>query len=134
MRMFERDEVQELSRRHGLEGEPTLVDEIIAYVGGRPQLVQEILYSLRNSPEDRPRLFRADEAGETALKDYLSPYLLHLQADEALKQSLKTIIDRGECKDYRLVARLEAAGLVRRSQQGVVPLCRLYSDSFSTRI
>jgi hypothetical protein len=134
MRMFEPEEVRELSRRHGLEWEPTLVEKIIEYGGGRPQLTQEIVYHARSRPQDRSSLFDAEKAGEAALKDYLSPYLLHLQADDALKQAMKTILDRGECKDYRLVERLEAAGLVRRSQQGVVPLCRLYADSFSSRM
>jgi hypothetical protein len=42
---------------------------------------------------------------------------------------MKTIVDAGQCKDVLLLSRLEAAGLVRRDNQQVVPMGRLFSES-----
>jgi hypothetical protein len=123
------EEVRELAAVYGLEQDPELLREIMLYVGGRPRLVQEILYNLRRHPERGRSLFDAVEEGEKIFHDYLNPYRLHLAKEEALKQAMKTIVNSGQCTDALLLSRLEAAGLVRRADRQVVPVGRLFSES-----
>ena len=75
-----------------------------------------------------------DDAGPFG--DHLRYYLLRLQGKPELIAALRQVIDRrgGAGGDELLTHRLQAAGLIRREGNKVVPRCELYAKYFSERL
>ncbi|MCP4698783.1 MAG: toll/interleukin-1 receptor domain-containing protein [Gammaproteobacteria bacterium] len=133
---FTRDETAELARHCGLIPEPGLLAQMSEYVGGHPYLVHLLLYQLALEPGSGSSLFDVRTASRKIFRDHLHRYLIHFQQETELANTMKSVIQSfGGCKDARLRSRLEAAGLVRWTEDDqVAPLCRLYAEFFGKEL
>ena len=104
---------------------------------GHPYLTRKALYMLAGSSSPSCRV---DELFDDAIDDtgpfgdHLRYYLLRLQRRPELIGALRQVIDRRGGGDELLIHRLEAAGLVRRERNHVVPRCDLYARYFRERL
>jgi hypothetical protein len=73
-----------------------------------------------------------DDAGPFG--DHLRYYLLRLQGKPELMSALRNVIERRGSSDELLTYRLQAAGLVKRESNKVVPRCELYARYFRERL
>jgi hypothetical protein len=131
---FAPDQVADLNQRHGaplLAGE---LDQLIALVGGHPYLVRRALYLLASKRLSVADLFHqaAQEGGPFG--DHLRYQLFRLHAKEEQVQALLEVLRENRCRDERVFAFLEGAGLVRRQGPAVLPRCQLYADFLRERL
>ena len=114
------------------------VQRLYALIGGHPYLTRKALYMLAgNTPTSSVDDLFAHATEDTGpFGDHLRYYLLRLQRKPELIAMLRQVIQRraGNDGDELLAHRLQAAGLVRREGNTVVPRCDLYAKYFSERL
>jgi hypothetical protein len=133
---FTEANVSELNRRHGgplVDGD---VFRLWEYLGGHPYLTRRALYCLSAQGEGMTlaRFFEKADDDDGPLSDHLRNHLLRIYNNRELSDALLSIISGKGCRDEKVAYRLQAAGLVARTESGVVPRCRLYADYFRKRL
>ena len=113
------------------------VQRLYALVGGHPYLTRKALYMVASSAPTlhRRRALRAGHRGHRAVRR--SPALLPAAAAGEARADLGAAPDDRAAHgggDELLIHRLQAAGLVRREGNKVVPRCDLYARYFSERL
>ena len=130
------DQVARLNALHPRPIDAHDLQRLYALVGGHPYLTRKALYILASSAPTTSveALFEhaIDDAGPFG--DHLRYYLLRLQGKPELIAMFKRTIERHAGGDELLIHRLQAAGLVRREGNKVVPRCDLYARYFSERL
>ena len=133
---FQKDEVAEFARRHGLSFDDKSLNRIMQYLGGRPYLVHLLFYEMARYPDkDTERLFDSESAGNGLFQGYLERYQVHFEKEPKLSHAMKDIIDRKGCRELEAARRLESAGLIKKcSDDALVCVCDLYADYFKGRL
>jgi hypothetical protein len=135
---FTPEQVAKLNALHPKPLGDADVTRIYALIGGHPYLTRKAFYlaasSAPTSSVDDLIAHATDDAGPFG--DHLRYYLLRLQGKPELIAALRQVIDRrgGAGGDELLTHRLQAAGLIRRTANKVVPRCELYAKYFSERL
>ncbi len=115
---------------------PQDVERLYALVQGHPYLTRKALYMVASktpsSGVDDLFAHATDDAGPFG--DHLRYYLLRLQGKPELISALRNAIEHRGSSDELLTYRLQAAGLVKRESNKVVPRCELYARYFRERL
>jgi hypothetical protein len=130
------DQVGRLNALHPRPLGAADVERLSALVGGHPYLTRKALYMVasRAPTTTIDELFAdaTDDAGPFG--DHLRYYLLRLQGKPELMAALHQTIGGRTASNELLIYRLEAAGLVRREGNKVLPRCELYAKYFGERL
>lgn len=132
---FSTAQVQDLNVRHGSPLPTDAVGSLMDLLHGHPFLVRRALYHVAGGRFSVTDLFaRAtdDESGPFA--DHLRHLIYRLHDQHDLARALRQIIARQARPAEPIVYRLRAAGLVRNTEEGVVPRCRLYAEYLGERL
>jgi hypothetical protein len=133
---FQLEEVGRLNALHPRPLGDGAIQRLYSLIGGHPYLTRKALYVLASgSPSGSvDELF--DNAGDDTgpFGDHLRYYLLRLQRRPELIAAFRHVIENHGGGDELLIHRLEAAGLVRRDRNHVVPRCELYARYFRERL
>lgn len=131
------EQVQIFAQRHGLPGDATLIDPLIALVGGHPYLLEQALAHLRNYPNATlAELLRAAPTEAGIYRNHLRECWLTLQQEPELLEALKTTVTATQPVRIPAVAayKLQSMGLVKLSGNDVEPRCQLYRRYFKDRL
>ncbi|MEO1652049.1 MAG: AAA-like domain-containing protein, partial [Bacteroidota bacterium] len=131
---FTEDQVAELLHRHGLHWEPEKLQETMDLLKGQPYLVRRALYLLAKEEYTYKDLMERANKQDGPFSDHLRHHLVNLKQFEDASEAMKKIVDKGECKDPIMAARLEATGLVKGSTPDVVPANGLYQAYFKGKL
>ncbi len=124
------EQVADLNRRHGGPLNPTEQAQLMTLLNGHPYLIRRALYLLSSQRLSIVDLFANATDDRGPFGDHLRYHLLRMHKKNELVQGLLRIIKHNSCRDEQIFFRLEAAGLVRRERNEVVPRCQLYADYF----
>jgi hypothetical protein len=128
-------EVESFAARHGLNLDQHNVQRVMDYLGGHPYLVHLLLYHLVRNPMFSDQHFNANTAGGGIFKEHLYRYMTEFESDKELADAMKKVIAGQSINELKMVARLEAAGLVQRDEnQNIRPRCGLYAEFFRAKL
>lgn len=131
-----REQVEDLIRRHGLNWTAAEVERLMAIVGGHPYLVRVALYQIARGEITLERLLEVAPTEEWVYGEHLRRHLLNLEEDPNLLAAAKQVVTAKE--PVRLKSseafKLASMGLVRFQGNDVVPLCDLYRRYFRERL
>lgn len=133
---FNLEQVQELAKQHGLEGE-SFIEPIMGLVGGHPYLLEQAFYYLTKHPEIRREQLLAEAPTERGIyASHLRKYWLSLQSNLELSAAFKKAINSPEPVKLEPIQayQLQSMGLVKLSGDRVVPRCHLYYQYFSQHL
>lgn len=131
---FTYEQTEDFAGRHGLALNASLLEKIMAYLGGHPYLVHLLFYNMAMS-ESLSGFLDAPSAGNGIFLEHLNRYLKTFQEEPTLATAMKQVIAGKGCKAIKTAERLEAAGLARRDEnQQVVCACGLYADYFGKEL
>jgi len=131
---FQAAEVRKLAERYGIQVEKSLIDRIMTYLGGQPYLVNLLLFNIVRYPAELDQFFDVQSSGKGIFRDHLHRFLIQFQQEKILFEAMKDISNGGEYKDIKVLSRLEAAGLVVRDHEKLVPSCQLYAHFFRAEL
>ena len=129
-------QVEQLNRLHASPLGPEDAGRLYALVQGHPYLTRKALYMVASrTPScgvDALFAHATDDAGPFG--DHLRYYLLRLQRKPELIPAFRHVIEHRGSPDELLAYRLQAAGLVKREANKVMPRCDLYARYFRERL
>jgi hypothetical protein len=132
---FTAQEVENFAGRHGLTLDQPNLKRLMDYLGGHPYLVHLLLYHLVRNPIFADQLFNASTAGGGVFRDHLYRYMTEFKRDKELTEAMKKVIAGENLDEPMTVARLEAAGLIKRDDnQRICPRCDLYAEFFRDKL
>jgi len=134
---FNREQVQELAKQHGLGGETSFIEPLMQLVGGHPYLLDQAFSHLKNHPEiswEKLLLEAPTERGIYA--SHLRKNWLNLQSNLELAAAFKKAIDSAEPVKLEPIQayQLQSMGLVKLSGDRLEPRCDLYYQYFSNNL
>lgn len=132
---FTHEQVQDLATRYELDWANEQVEQLMAWIGGNPYLVQVALYhiSCENITLDQLLETALDESG--IYSDYLRQQLWNLKQYPELVSALTRVVMSQTPVELEPVQafKLQSMGLVQ-GQNRVMPSCNLYRHYFSDRL
>jgi hypothetical protein len=133
---FSLAQVQDLTRRHGLNWNESQVEQLMSIVGGHPYLVRVALYHLatRQLTLDEFLAIAPTEAG--LYGDHLRRHLWHLQQHPELGAAFSKVVTASEPVELKsmLAFKLHSLGLVQLQGNEVTPRFDLYRKYFCERL
>ncbi len=134
---FNCEQIRDLARCYGLEWNLEQVNQLMAMVGGHPQLVQQALSHLRvyqNISLDELLVDAPTEAG--IYSHHLREHLLSLQKHLDLLEALKQVVFATHPirLDSTIAYKLQSMGLVQMQGNDCSPRCDLYAKYFRDRL
>ncbi|AKG24514.1 AAA-like domain-containing protein [Calothrix sp. 336/3] len=131
-----REQVQDLIQRHGLNFTDSQVEQLINLVDGHPYLLRMALYQIARGRITLERLIEIAPTEEGPYSDHLRRHLLNLQEDEELLAAFKRVVGTYKPVDVGTTAafKLRSMGLVKLRGNEVMPLCNLYRQYFGDRL
>lgn len=127
---FDSAQVTDLNQRHGNPLTPAEEQALMALLNGHPYLVRRSLYLVASQQMSVAALFEQAGTDDGPFGDHLRYHLFRIYDKQDLAQGLLQVIRARTCPDERIARLLNAAGLVRRDNEQVVPRCQLYADYF----
>ncbi len=133
---FTTAQVQNLAHLHNLGWTAQEVKQLMDLIGGHPFLVRQALYCIANKEITLSQLLQtaATEAG--IYQGHLLRHLQYLENHPELRAAMKQVVMKEQ--PVRLTSqetfKLDSMGVVKRQNNEVVPLCRLYRDYFKSRL
>jgi AAA-like domain len=133
---FTSAQVEDLVKRHRLDWETGLVQQLMARVGGHPYLVRLALYHLAWQDVALAPLLQEAATDAGIYADHLRRHLQTLQARPELALALQQVV--ASSSPVRLETmqayKLYSMGLVKRMGDRVSSRCQLYRDYFRERL
>ncbi len=133
---FTSEQVQDLSRRHGLNWNASQVEQLMAMVGGHPYLVRVALYNIARQDMTLEELLQEAPTEAGIYSDHLRRHLWNLQQRPELVEAVKQLV--AASKPVRLESvqgfQLESMGIVHLQGNEIIPRCDLYRQYFSDRL
>jgi AAA-like domain len=129
---FNREQVQELAKQHGLEGE-SFIEPIMQLVGGHPYLLEQAFSYLKNHPEiPWKQLLEEAPTDRGIYASHLRKHWLNLQSNLDLAAAFKKVINSPESIQIEPIQayQLQSMGLVKLLGNQVEPRCDLYYQYF----
>ena len=133
---FTTPQVQELARRHGLDGKDTPVPQLMEIVGGHPYLIRLALYRLALG-EVKLEDLRRDAATDAGIYNaHLRRHLATLQQQPKLAAALQKVVSASEPVkiDTMQGYKLDSMGLIKRNGDNSSPRCNLYRLYFTNHL
>lgn len=134
---FNPEQIRDLAGCYGLKWHREQVNQLMAMVGGHPQLIQQALSQLRvyeNVSLDRLLANAPTEAG--IYSHHLREHLLSLQKHPDLLEALKEVVfaPKPVRLDSTIAYKLQSMGLVQMQGNDCSPRCDLYGQYFRDRL
>jgi hypothetical protein len=134
---FNSEQIRDLARCYDLEWNREQVNQLMAMVGGHPQLVQQALYQLRVYETMSLDRLLADAPTEAGIySHHLREHLLSLQKHPDLLDALKQVVfaTKPIRLDSTIAYKLQSMGLVQMQGNDCSPRCDLYGQYFRDRL
>jgi serine/threonine-protein kinase len=133
---FTSEQVQDLSRRHGLNWSATQVEQLMAMVGGHPYLVRVALYNIARQDMTLEQLLQEAPTEAGIYGDHLRRHLWNLQQHPELVEAVKQLVAASQPVRLESVQgfQLESMGIGHLQGNEVIPRCDLYRRYFSDRL
>ncbi|HEY9631839.1 MAG TPA: AAA-like domain-containing protein [Coleofasciculaceae cyanobacterium] len=132
---FAPEQVQDLTRRHGLNWNTTQVQQLMSIVGGHPYLVRVALYHMATGKLTLSQLLEtaATEAG--IYGDHLRRHAWHLQQHPELAAAFTKVVTSSELVELESMQafKLHSMGLVQLQGNYVTPRFDLYRQYFGVK-
>ncbi len=133
---FTEEQVQSLAMRHGLDSKNIL--PIMSLVGGHPYLVRLALYYLVRQDLTIVQLLKAASTDAGIYTEHLRRHLETLQENQELGTVFKQIVTTNEPvkleRKTRQIYQLDSMGVIKITNNLVMPRCRLYQEYFGDRL
>jgi hypothetical protein len=127
---FDREQVQELNRRHGSPVQEDELDELMEWLAGHPYLVRRALYTMVDQETSWRDLVSLAPTDEGPFADHLRHYRWMLRDQPKLQEALRQVVRQTRCDDDEAFYRLLRAGLVKGSGTVCKCRCSLYKTYF----
>ena len=129
---FSVDELWELNRRYGRPlRRKTDIMQLMGVIAGHPFLAQQAFYALSTRTHPLLTLLSTATADVGPFGDHLHHYRNLLEAEPALRQGMRQVINNGNCPSYGVFLRLRSLGLITGvSHAAARPRCQIYAAYF----
>ena len=133
---FTEEQVQSLAVRHGLDSKNIVT--IMSLVGGHPYLVRLALYYLVRQDLTIVQLLKEASTDAGIYTEHLRRHLETLQENQELGTVFKQIVTTNEPvkleRKTRQIYQLDSMGVIKITNNLVMPRCRLYQEYFGDRL
>ncbi|MGK7872928.1 MAG: AAA-like domain-containing protein [Xenococcaceae cyanobacterium] len=129
---FTREQVQDLTRLHGLDWSAEEAEQLMALVGGHPYLVRLALYHIWRQDVTLEQLLQISPTSAGIYSNHLQRQLWHLQQAPELAAVFGQVVMTSAPVELDLVQgfELQSMGLVHLQGDRVTPSCELYAQYF----
>jgi hypothetical protein len=133
---FSQEQVQDLTRRHGLNWNANKVKLLMSIVGGHPYLVRVALYHLAQQETTLERFLDIAPTEAGLYGDHLRRHLWNLQQHPKLAVAFAKVVTASEPVELESVQafKLHSMGLVQLQGNYVTPRFDLYRQYFSMKL
>ncbi len=133
---FTSAQVQHLAHLHGLGWRLAEIEQLMELIGGHPYLVRLALYRIANQSTSLPELLQTAPTEAGMYQRHLLGHLKYLEQHPELGAAMKQVVIKDKPVKLRSqeAFKLDSMGLIKRLNNEVVPLCRLYRDYFKDRL
>ncbi len=130
---FKPNQVDELTRRHGLNWQPRQVEALMDVIGGHPFLVRLSLYNIARGDVSLEELLRSAATEEGCFRDHLRWQSWYLQQNPELATAFQQVLNANTPVrlDNTALFKLRSLGLVNLEGNEAVLRCNLYRQYFS---
>ncbi len=130
---FDREQVQDLAQRYGVDDAEDCAEVLLTLVGGSPYLVQLGLHHLSLQNVTLKQLVEIPIGSDSIYNAHLRNLLWDLQRYPDLMTALKRVVSSSSPVEVEAIQafKLQSKGLVRLKDQKVVPSCNLYRNFFA---
>lgn len=136
LRELNRQQVQNLADRYGLNWTSKQIDSLMAMLGGHPYLIRLAMYYVSNQELTLEQLLQEAPTEDSIYSDHLNRYWRTLSNNSRLAEAVKTVMSANKPVQIEraLGYQLRSMGLVQYVQQGntVLPACKLYQLYFGS--
>jgi hypothetical protein len=129
---FERPQIHDLARLHGLEWDERQLQELISAIGGHPYLLRLAMYEISCGKISLTQLLENAASESGIYSSHLRKHLEILQHNPELALALKKVVNSAEPVelDSMQIYKLHSMGIVRQQNNYVMPRCNLYREYF----
>ncbi len=129
---FNREQVEDLAIRHGINSQDSMLPELIRMVGGHPYLLRLAMYDVAIAKTTFEDLLQSANTEAGIYRNHLRYLLDILRKAPDLVQAFKQVVNSaaGVELDSMEIYKLHSLGLVIRENNHVTPRCQLYRDYF----
>lgn len=129
---FSQDEVQDLTRRYGLNWSATQVEQLMAMIGGHPYLVRLALEHIKHQDFTLEHLLTTAPTEAGIYIGHLRPHLLNLKQHPELMNAFREVVQANNWVKIESIQlfKLHSMGLVKLRGNEVMPRCDLYHQYF----
>lgn len=133
---FSREQVQNLTQRHGLNWNSTQVEQLMSIVGGHPYLVRVALYNIAQQEITLTQLLDIAPTEASLYGDHLRRHLWNLQQHPKLASAFTQVVTTNEPVELEsmLAFKLHSLGLVKLQGNFVTPRFNLYRQYFRDKL
>jgi hypothetical protein len=129
---FSSEQVQDLTKRHGLNWNTSQVQQLRSIVGGHPYLVRVALYHIATGQLTLSQLLETAPTEAGIYGDHLRRHAWHLQQHPELAAAFTKVVTSGEPVELQSIQafKLHSMGLVQLQGNYVTPRFDLYRQYF----
>jgi hypothetical protein len=133
---FTPEQVEDLARRHQLDGSNVFVQQLMAIVGGHPYLVRWALYRLACQDLTIEKLLEEAATDAGIYEEHLRRHLRTIKENPELVAGLRQVVTATEPVRLETMQayKLYSMGLIKRQGDRVTPRCQLYQQYFRERL
>lgn len=133
---FNPDQVQNLARRYGLNWNTSEVKQLMAVVGGHPDLVRQATDCIQHQDVSLEQLLVTAPTEEGVFSAHLGQQLQNLRQHPELGTALYQCVTSSEPVELEreMLFKLHRMGLVKLQGNCVIPRCDLYRKYFCNRL
>ncbi|NEP51700.1 MAG: hypothetical protein F6K65_24050 [Moorea sp. SIO3C2] len=133
---FSTEQVQELVKRYGLDGNPREVEQLMAMVGGHPYLLRKGLAYIKDHDITLAQLLELAPTEAGPFSDHLRRHLGNLKQSRELVTALEKVVQANSWVTIpsEQAFKLYSMGLVKLQGNSVMPRCDLYHKYFCDRL
>ncbi|MFN6572299.1 AAA-like domain-containing protein [Dendronalium sp. ChiSLP03b] len=132
---FNVEQIQDLTRRHGLNWGSSQIEQLMAMVGGHPYLVRVALYRIARQATTLEELLKVAPTDAGPFGDHLRRHWWNLKQHSDLAMAMKQIVATSTPVQLEPIQafKLKSMGLVELESNNVLPRFNLYRQYFRDR-
>ena len=127
---FNRDEIEDLAKRHNVSLNDDELEKFMSFIGGHPFLSRKIFYTMVNGKQSFSEIVSNAYKDKSIFSDHMRRYLWILKDNKKLMKLLQAILNGECCDDDSSCYILEATGLIKNVLNKPVFSCELYREFF----
>jgi serine/threonine-protein kinase len=133
---FTRDQVENLAKLYGLDLSVASIEQLMAMMGGHPELVQQAISHLNHQEVELEPLLETAPTEEGIYCNHLRRLWQSLQEYPELVEALKNVVAANSPVrlEATLLYKLHSMGLVQLQGNNCSPRCNLYRQYFCDRL